>query len=355
MADPLTIKQIELEKGNDSVIEFLRLNVQARMDRKVYQWEYFFKENESVFVTANKKDEVVCTQSFLLYYLQRGREIIKTSKSENSFLSPEFRGTSTFKDVYFHGLKVCEEKDQKMVWGFTPAAKVWEKKLEFEVDPNVSCDFRTVINFPNTKYGVLRFFFYLAQKALYGFKRNLWLLGLGYNSKIKGFDIEELPRNYSELEELYYSTRGKDDVIIKLNEEYFKWRILQNPVLNYRTKFFYYEGKLQGFYIYSVKKNESSDTAQLSEVVAKDPKVKSLIMAHLFKSLKKEKTIFIEYFGNLKNASNQKTFKDLTEKIGGRMIKNEHFAFVVKSLNNFEVPSSEKWNFNALWTEGFDR
>lgn len=360
MSDDLQISLIELNIDNPEIIEFLRENVQPKMSAEVYKWEYFFEKNEALFVAAKRNNQVVCTQSFLPYYLKKGNEIIKTSKSENSFLSSELRGSSTFKDVYDKGLDACKEKNQQLVWGFTPAAKVWRNKLGFYVDEDCTCDFRTVINqptFSDSKSTSARSFAGITYNTLryfsYSIKRSLNLSSA--DKQLKEYAVRDSPSNYSDIEELYSKTLNAECIRLIMNETYINWRIVNNPNLKYKNQYFYKDEKLLGFNIYSINEKSKSNCAQLCEFIAVDEQTKKAMTHHLLTSLKKEDIVYMEYFGNLKNQTIQMNFNWLQKHLGGRLIQSQNFSFVVKTLNDSQVEDTSKFYFNALWTEGFDR
>lgn len=349
------LMKIDTSRPNGDLVDFLRGHVNPFMSKKTYAWQYTQIPEGALFHVASDGGQLICTQSFLPYKMVINGEKRLTAKSENSFLSPDFRGTTIFKDVYTTGLKDCHVHGMDLIWGFTPAVKVWKKKLEFETFDQVIYDYRFTVNAPafNTMFedikGPLRYL-----KRMADYVRGSRLKKALGKSIEDGVQItDHLPEGVA-LNDLLSDAIATDSTVrLDMEAAFLDWRVHNNPTIPYRTRFLMLEGNLAGYYI--LGQPENSSCGQLVDFVFRDESTASQLLYDLLAYCQSETPLqFVEYFGNRANVFNNKIFNFLASHTAGKFILNQGMALVLKTPEPQTYPV-ESFFINGLWTEGYYR
>ncbi|HLP10797.1 MAG TPA: hypothetical protein VK177_02635 [Flavobacteriales bacterium] len=347
-------------------IGFLDKVLSHRMNEDIWNWEFGLKPHNMVMsiIYDEQESAVVGSQFMLPIYLVIQNSKILTGKSENSHADPALRGTGLFEKLYAKAVEDSVQKNLTCLWGFTPALKVFEKKLGFLVDPGAMYNFSIAIGKPSLaelskkesfpKY-IARYFYNSKKHRKYKSVRAILEKNIDYLNEISNIKISNQPVNWNDLHFLYEELKiaNGDFVHLDMNQQYVEWRILKNPNLSYTTTFFYKSNVLIGYYVFSI----SNRSASLADFTGLNQHVLELMYIHLLKTLEEKSAVVLNYFGNRNNKVNAKNFA-LFEKLGGLTQPNPGMAFVYRDLLKGEtnadyLSQTNNWYLNGLWTEGF--
>lgn len=117
---PITPSDIEI------VNDFHNIYYSER--RSINEWNWLFgsrRKLKSAFVVAKYKGEVVGTQALIPIHLNFSGSTLLSAKSEETLISPHWRGKGIFALMYKELLKWCHDEDVKVIWGFTPAQRAF--------------------------------------------------------------------------------------------------------------------------------------------------------------------------------------------------------------------------------------
>jgi hypothetical protein len=345
-----------LYSDRDKIISYINRYVNPLMNLETFKWQYQDIGSGTVFGLAiNEKNEIVSTQSFLPYEMIVNDSYKKTGKSENSHLLSEYRGSTIFKDLYEIGLNSCKHEKMCIIWGFTPAAKVWKKKLNFNVYEDIIYDFTGIIGYKyqndlklTSNEKLKKFIYYKVNSFVSKLKFSLFYKK---QRKINNVQILDKPKKEKDINDLFLKI-GKTQIRLNMKDEFLNWRVFNNPNVKYTSKFFYKNESLIGFYIYSLSTNFE---AQVVELIGINDDTLRHVTYNLFLSLYENKISKITYFGNIKNEINSKAIKAIRKICNGKLVKNEGMNFVIKYIDDFEDIPVEKIYINGLWTEGYSR
>lgn len=337
------------------------------------QWHWEYASNYPdyfVFVVSEYEGRVVGTQGMIPIYLNINQKLYLSGKSENSLVDKNYPGKNkfTFKEMYFFAMSECKSKNMCCVWGFTPLKKVWREKLLFEVYENAMYDTTLVLDLKSALSQILSSKTFTSSKSaskksimlfmpLFGslysklFRFNVRFSKNKKNSKFKVYDK---PKDINDVECLYGSLIKKYPKLIHINqdEKYLKWRIFNNPNINYKT-FFVYEGNVLRAYAYFYVKEK---IAYITDFTYQDNDAGAFLLRNLLSSFIKEKIGIVRFFGNSKNQLIQNTFS-LMEKFGFLKRKSV-LSFVLKNISYEDekrLYNIENWYLNDLWKEGYYR
>ncbi len=357
--DNLVIKKISNPEDVDSAIAFFNVMLSHKMDNAIWQWEFdTFKQNTILTVVKNDS-ETIGTQFMLPFPVVINGKNTMSGKCENSYFNPIYRGKGLFEKLFQYATEQSLTAQFGLLWAFTPATKVYNQKLGFQVFENVIERSYLNIHFPKikdskkytknklkiiVKHG-LKVINFISHKI----KTNLYLKGKSFNCKIANQvnHFNDFTVLYNELKE----THG-DFIYLDINEEFFKWRISYNINLNYITHFFYNNNKLMGYYIIA----KHNGMANITDFTACNDSIHHQMFIHLYLTVKMENLKAINYFGNKENALNKMNFNKL-KKLGASTLIDTGMPFVFKTIGNKTIgnqyQNNSNWYLNGLWTEGF--
>jgi hypothetical protein len=323
-------------------------------------WEYTgCYEDSSVFAIVKEKDRVIGTQGFIPIYLNIGNRRFLSAKSENSLLSSEYRQGNLFRELYDFGLEKCRKCGMCLVWGLTPAFKVWKEKLGFSVHTEVK--FTSVLILRPLRFldKILKSRRGVSEKILLSssvfplYVNSLlkkWLKSL-FKGKETNFVVQERPNSFEDIQDLYTRLKSSDNLIhIDYDEKYLSWRVFNNPNVKYRT-WFAYEGNLLKAYCYL---SISKEDAYLSDFTFENWEAGDALLRVILNELSSSNHSSIMFTGNVKNSKINQIFALL--KKYGFVGRKDAEAFVILNLsaeNDKYLYDIKNWYINGLWTEGY--
>lgn len=341
----------------NDVIKFLVENVRPFFNSRFYDWEFRHFKERVVFKLLKSDSTIIASQAMLPVKLLVNNTVVETAKSETSFLSPEFRGQNHFENVYFSAIDDCHRMSSMLIWGFTPAVKVWKNKLKFEVVlPNISEARLQLSKYPTAGY--------LRKNNSPSMKR--FAKGMFYRlarlteprKKIHLFSADQFvvksavpPVEQIQDFQLKMISAFGISVSIYMGADYLQWRIFGNPMLKYETRFFYRDNVLAGYLIFSVK----NDRLSVADISFLKPEIAVEMMNFLLADyMGKVQSVF--YFGNDDSAFNAHIFKIFSDQ-GATISKSDWANTVIKDISGtgrfLQDLDTSKWLINGLWTEGF--
>lgn len=208
-----------------------------KKSRTIDQFLWEFRDcpfGKSIYVIAEDNEKIIGTNCVIpIDLIGANKEIIKSGKSEDTLVDPEYRGQKIFYKIYEFLFEKCREANIQVIWGFTSAKKPFEN-LGFEVPfeheqslavKNVwkSYTFLSSLN-PKNK-----------------FSDKVKILGLSIISKVNtlgkinqqniAYRIEENSAVISGVSELIFKCQTSSKSLFAINQtpEYQDWRIYKNP------------------------------------------------------------------------------------------------------------------------------
>jgi len=339
--------------NNSDVLHFIRSTSRPFFNQKIVNWQYS-NEHSRLFYLS-KEGEICGTQGMIFHEListspNEDKKVILSSKSETTFVSDNLRGTGSFEILYERAVQYTIDDKQTFIWGFTALSKVWRNKLRFFVDETIIYESFLKIGFENDGNRTIKS---LVKKTMSIF--SLWIVMIKIStiklSKIVRFKEQ---KNISDiLPKLQESLNHNSDTIeLLFSQNYCKWRLENNPNLEY--KLFTIEDEYKnsnGYVIFTIDKNH----LRISDFNIIDPSCINEILIQIIKIGRKEKVNKVTFFGNINNKTNKLIF-DAFERLGGKKELNTKMNLVVKSnVLNVHITNNElkKWRITGLWTEGF--
>jgi hypothetical protein len=281
---------------------------------------------------------------------------IATAKSETSFLNSKYRGNNYFENLYNKVLTDTAQIGTQIVWGFTPAVKVWKNKLNFDVVSSNISHVEIVLSKYPTNIQIKKFskgkISYWPKLIIYTLLRKFEKKTDYQNNQSDLYVQSDFPEfNLINSFQVELARKYSLDVYLDMNAEYVNWRIINNPRLNYKTLFFYRDKKLLGYIIYNIKDSRLSvaDISFLYEETGRE------ILYYLL-NLESQKINTIFYFGNDDSEFSKILFK-LFSDFKANIFKSDWANTVIKDISKDKAFVSHldtsKWFINGLWTEGY--
>jgi hypothetical protein len=366
--EPLQLKPIDHSKNEiESTIAFLNGTISHPIDEKIWEWEFNTFRDDTVLTILKDQGKTVGTQFMLPVRLNFRDQEILSGKCENSYFHNDYKGKGLFEKLFKTATDDAVGKSMKLLWAFTPATKVYEKKLGFTVFPDSMYTFSSFFGRPGIAYldsfaaskpkRWLKYVYYLGKSAVVGLKRQSFRAQTNYSKSLKKYAIHNSLTGSDDLIQFYarLRSRNKDLIHINLNPSYMDWRITQNINLSYVTRYFYLNGELAGYYLMAVNRF----SANLTDLSFLDPETAGLLIGHLLGEISARKLVEFNYFGNIENEINRHIF-GLLQKLGGQLKKAASMPFVFRldpamacDPDNSFFALPKNWYLNGLWTEGF--
>jgi len=283
-------------------------------------------------------------------------KFVNTVKSETSFLNKKYRGNNHFENLYFATIKESQKNGFQIIWGFTPAVKVWKSKLNFDtVKSNISEATLIFSKYPSNNFlkkYITKKSIKIAKIVLFSILRKLESRNKIHLTKPELIVNSEFPQIIT-LQEFQEKLSKKFDIKVHLNmnEVYVQWRIKGSPLLKYQYYFFYDKSILVGYIIFSIK----DDRLSIADFSFLESETGFHMLAYVVNK-HSENITSVFYFGNDDSVYNQNVFEVL-KKYNAIVKKSEWANTVIKDISinkeylNHLDPSG--WFINGLWTEGY--
>lgn len=360
--EDLKFKVVENEQELRDALTFLKRILPRKVDEKIWEWEYESLPG-TVRAIIKRGEEVVGSQVMLPIMMNIGGRDVKAGKSETSYLDESLRGKGLFKKLYHFGEDESLKVGMLFLWGYTTAVYVMETTMEFAVPRDKMYEYSVAVGAPSfsilKKYSkgivnLMKSYVYYYQRHK-EFRKNYtdFCNKVNFTKNVSQYEIKD-KFNAADMGQFYAALRKQYPPFthIKFTDDYWDWRITRNPNLNYITRFFYKDGKLVGYYVYSVV----NATANIADFSYLDANTGNIMLCQMFKEISETGGFTVNYWGNKDNAINKKLF-DLLLQLGGSA-KVNRMNFVYKSLTPTNaddefLKTSENWYMNGIWTEGF--
>lgn len=334
------------EKNEAKLVNFFCDNLRSFYNSELLKWQYESSIESDLDLLYNDS-EIIASQGFIFYNFNKGGQLVKTFKSESSFLAPEFRGQNKFESLYDFGVKKAISKNADFIWGFTALDKVWKNKLDFEtfeVFRETSLEKVTFKNF------IVRLF--RRNKLFANFK---WLLSRNslMIKKTDSFCFSQV-NDSNDLDLIFefqqqWVLENKNLLTFPLNKVDFEIRVIKNPKINYSI--YLAKNNVGEIIGYAVFNRQEKNVCIISDLVVLDKNLDKHFFNCLLDLPILKKSNKILYYGNAKNSYNAKIMGLLGQK-GGNSRYIDDMKFVFKNLKSGSF-SVEDMVINALWTEGF--
>ena len=202
---------------------------------EMFLWEFHnCPHGKSIYVIAEDEGKIVGTNCVIpINLIDSKQQIIKSGKSEDTLVDPEYRGQKIFYHIYEFLFEKCKEAKVQVIWGFTSAKKPF-KNLGFEVpfdheqslavkDIRKSYSYLSSLNSQNKPADKIKIF------GLCLLSRTKFLAK--QNSKKLAYRIEKDQKIVSGVDQLILDSQLKSDSLFAIHQtkEFQDWRIYKNP------------------------------------------------------------------------------------------------------------------------------
>ncbi len=226
----------------DEVIDFFNLTYNENRSKAKFLWEFDAPPaGKAIYVIAKDKltKKIIGTQCAIPIDIITGKgELIRTAKSEDTLLNPEYRGMKLFDKMYQLLFEECRKQKIKFIWGFTPAKKPF-KQLGFEIpfDQGQSLLVKSIfsaysylskLNSNNTRISLLKIFALCVVSKIKSYK-DFFISNSQIDSKysIQVTDKNEIYDNNSFIHKVFEN--DNDGFTINQDIPFLTWRIKNNP------------------------------------------------------------------------------------------------------------------------------
>lgn len=328
-------------------------------DRKPEHWMWEYRgchPDSSFFTVVVDEERVVDTLGAIPIYLRVSGEKILSNKLENALLVPEYRGKEIATDVRIFCECKAREKGSQCLWAYTPVCKSAIRE-GYTVFKGVICGVVAVINLQvvasdmlkSTKHSFKQKVSRLASHFL------LWVYGSMLRATLvlpkSDYDIVSEPLKETDLDDFYRKLRTAypNMIHIDLNAQYLKWRIHDNPILEYRS-YFVYDGKELKAYAFV---HAGSVRAYLTDFNFEHIDAGKFLLSRIVNDLKEQKAGVLVFAGNWENPSVKRVFRLLRRR---GFVHFNKTNLIVKNLqfrNGMTLSNAENWCMTGIGTEGY--
>ena len=310
--------RIALEEDYKNINDFRNRLYDSVRTMEEFYWEFHnCPYGKSIYVIAVDNNKIIGTNCIIpIDLITADNKIIRSGKSEDTLVDPDYRGQKIFYKIYDFLFEKCKEQGFQVIWGFTSAKKPFSKlgfSIPFDHQQSLmvnnvfqSYKFISSLN-PKNKL--------VAKFKIFGLCTLSKLKTIGkLSNQISGYKVVIDEDIVDGVDKLIDSNLKKDNSLfaIRQNSEFQKWRIYQNP--NYKKIHTY------GFY------NDSDELVALIVLNSNDAKIAYVIQSSFSNSLEDNEKVKILRFVS------RKMFN-----YGVSIIRSWHFDTNVINLNEKEV------------------
>jgi GNAT superfamily N-acetyltransferase len=328
----------------------------SRRKPEHWLWQYsLYEPRKVVFSIAKDKEKIVGTQAMMPIYMRLGHRVIMTGKSENTLLSPEYRGKQVMENLYEFAVKNCQKSGIELIWGFTAATKAFAK-FGFDVRPGFQV-------YEKLGYNVLRGFIF-PFGAPGSFKRKVGSATkyiLTYLAQVKNIGIPKIankpgykiicgPPSEIDIKDLLDRLTKKfhQTITLPYDKKYLKWRVRGHPFLRYREYCVYERRALRAFAMVVLFKG----TVSISELTSDSGTATDLVLRQILNDYCSNAGKFM-FVLNPYDTSIWST-KSALVKFG--FTAGPLQSFVLRDLSGGryrEIDDMANWHITGLWSEGY--
>ncbi|MEP6794373.1 MAG: GNAT family N-acetyltransferase [Saprospiraceae bacterium] len=222
------------------LIDFYNLINKDTRDKDKFLWEFYnAPAGKAIYVIAKDADtqKIIGSQCAIpIDLISQTGDLIRTGKSEDTLVHPDYRGLNVFENMYRMLFEKCRESGIKYLWGFTSAKKPFLRlgfTIPFDHSQSLmvlnifaSYKYLSTLNTKNTTGSLLRIFALCFLARLLSFKR---YLPTSHSLKNK-YLFSAYDKSVVKEQDLIPGKKYKG-YWIKQDKSYISWRIEKNPYL----------------------------------------------------------------------------------------------------------------------------
>ncbi|MEY4602868.1 MAG: hypothetical protein RIT43_160 [Bacteroidota bacterium] len=329
-----------------------------RKSRSIEQFLWEFHDSPagpSVYVIAEDGDRIVGTNCVIPVDLRTfDGKTIRSGKSEDTLVDPEYRGQNIFNAIYEFLFEECRKQNIAVIWGFTAAKKPFAK-LGFEIpfDNGQSLavgrmipaySFLVSLNPKNTLKEKIKIFGLCVMSRLKVLKDSF-----RNKSGLGNFEIVEVnePIELNNILEKMNSDKG---FFINQDIRFQSWRIYTNPnYLKVRTFHFYQKGELLASFIYNIDAKGVAYCCHSLFHPSLDSASGIRMIKYSRKKLFRENVCLIRHWSFEHTAPNRTELSLLSE--SGFIYLKRGIGFVWKPLKD-ELPQAKDFYLSRIAAQG---
>lgn len=340
--DIRTYKIDRITEFSDEVVNFVIQEVNQNASLSRLNWEYRTKQYPLLFFVLNdQEDRISGTQALIPIQGCYKGQLIETGKSECTFVGKQYRGTRAFKDLYEAFLKASDEQGLKLVWGLTSAVKIWKEKLAFDFAEMIIFHF----DLPNSGNYIQwkRLSWLRHWRTKLTVKRSLRQLPLGDWTMTPIHQITpELVQWRAQVLEAMQTT-----FYIGTNEDYYKWRLQENPYHDYGIWKFMSGVVMKGLLITS----KANGRVWIHEWIVQEEE-DAVFQFNLIRRNLARYNDRIGYLGNRTHPMNQIIEKVFIDNKGTINVSDWAGLVAKSNIGSVDALDLKDALINLLWTEG---
>ena len=235
--------EIMLLKDSDipEVIQFYNSIHHDNRDQEKFLWEFYSAPaGKAIYVVAKdiETQKIIGTQCAIpIDLITTSGLVIRSGKSEDTLVHPDYRGLSIFERMYQLLFEKCTEDGIKYLWGFTAAKKPF-LKLGFTIpydhsqsllvlDVMSSFSYLSALNSKNTFLSLAKIFALCISSKLVSNKRFL----IQWDAFRKKFNYAECSSDLLK-DQSFIPMQRYSGFWIKQDMSFMRWRIDHNPYLD---------------------------------------------------------------------------------------------------------------------------
>ena len=346
----------------DEVYSFHKRYTGDKRTKYVWEWQYGnINPHPSVLIGVNVEGNLIATQGMFAIKLNTASGVELTGKNESLLIEESYRGTGLSKRLYDFALREYKKEGITCLWGFSRKAIVPLQRAGFKVYFNViqrsilSLDFIEVISLANRKKqsSINKVKNILKSYAGTMISRTIFLFAeIKFpQHKTSNYTLTDTIINKDDLIEFFARIKELYPNLIHICQDsvYYKWRILDSPLLII-SRFLYNEDlKLMGYYYLTLYENftEVTDLTFYENLSGK------ILLNDILRIINQKKIKILNYNYNSKNELNR-YINGFLVKIGFINTKGPNHFVLLNFLHNEDEDffNIDNWYINSLWNEG---
>lgn len=237
MKDRIVDISILQESDIDDLVKFTNEVNKDTRDKDKFLWEFYnAPAGKAVYVIAKdaSNGKIVGTQCAIpIDLITESGIIIRSAKSEDTLVHPDYRGLSIFDRMYQLLFEKCKEDSIKYLWGFTSAKKPFLKlgfSIPFDHSQSLmvfnipsSYDYLSKLNTKNTFPAKCKILALCFISSVNSYKRHF------HSSKEFNRKYSFFTSNQSLPDQTADNNLRENGFSINDDNAYLKWRIEKNP------------------------------------------------------------------------------------------------------------------------------
>jgi hypothetical protein len=321
------IYRLAKESDINDINSFYNLIYKKNRTFDQFVWEYnSAPAGKAIYVIAKVNDSIIGTQCAIPYYVTtQNNERILTAKSEDTLVSPNYRGRKVFENMYALLIEECIKNNISFIWGFTYASKPFHK-IGFTVPYKSTMGLLTLNPLKAAKY----FYSITAKKNFSSYCKILGLSFYSYckcllllTSSVKNIEVDFYDVAYNNLKFNYLKTTNLFG--LQLDKEFIDYRITRNPYnVNYRTINYRENGELKASVKFNITKDNIGYIIHIYFSNELEFEKRKTFLIKVIKESALKKTSAIRFWGFNHNIQNMEEIE---------FFKKTNFVFIPRGIS----------------------